>query len=114
MALGELQARNSSEALVPSARSKRGVHWGPSLYSRTPTHIVVDSVRSEPTARGPLFAINHESDFSWTRTRASDVFNTSCVKVLVASVPVPHSVFAGAPTSPSRTGLRTNDFKSSD
>lgn len=51
IALEELQAGNPSEALVPSTRTKRGVHWGPSSYSRESIHIIVDSVRPEPTAR---------------------------------------------------------------
>jgi hypothetical protein len=45
MALGELQAGNLSEAVVPFARSKRGVRWGPFSYSRAPTHIVVGSIQ---------------------------------------------------------------------
>jgi hypothetical protein len=47
MALGELQAGNPSEALAPlaGAGSKLGVRWGPSSYSQTPTHIVVDPIR---------------------------------------------------------------------
>jgi hypothetical protein len=44
MVLGEIQSGNSIEAMVPSARSKRRVRWGPSLYYRASTHIVVDSV----------------------------------------------------------------------
>jgi hypothetical protein len=50
IALGELQAVNLGEALVPFAGSKCGVYWGPSSYSRALTNIVVGSIRSEPTA----------------------------------------------------------------
>lgn len=51
IALDEFQAGNPSEARVPSTRTKRGVHWGPSSYSRESIHIVVDFVRPELTAR---------------------------------------------------------------
>jgi hypothetical protein len=51
MAFNELPIGNPIEALVPSIGSKRGVRWGPSSYSRAPTHIVADSVRSDPMPR---------------------------------------------------------------
>jgi hypothetical protein len=51
MALSEFQAGNPNEALIPSVGSKPEVCSGPSSYSRAPTHIVVDSIRPEPTAR---------------------------------------------------------------
>lgn len=50
IALGELQAVNLGEALVPFVGSKCGVCWGPSSYSRALTNIVVGSIRSEPMA----------------------------------------------------------------
>jgi hypothetical protein len=50
MTLGELKMGNPSEALVPFVGSKRGVRWGPSSYSRAPTHIAVDSIRPNLTA----------------------------------------------------------------
>jgi hypothetical protein len=55
MTLGELQTGNPSEAMVPSTGSKRGVRWGPSSYSLVPTHIVVDSIRSQT-----FIALDHE------------------------------------------------------
>jgi hypothetical protein len=38
MALDELQTGNLSEVLVPFVGSKHRVCWGPSSYSRAPTH----------------------------------------------------------------------------
>jgi hypothetical protein len=49
--LDELQMGNPSDALVPFTGSKHEVRWGPSSYSRAPSHIVIDSVRLEPMDR---------------------------------------------------------------
>lgn len=49
MVLVELQTGNLSQTVVPSVGSKHEVRLVPSSYSRAPTHIVADSVRSDPT-----------------------------------------------------------------